>query len=184
MRKTQSINIWSWKGLLLSGFLVACLGAVLSPSAPQASASYKVNALGGKLYYYNGNLLNTYYGTNYPGTGWGYYNSTPYVSGWSRMPSSDRWILYEGSWSKGAFSAPWTGWPTYHDVDAVWVPRCYWMRLDTQQAFDGTVWWQYWRWLPGGPEGRWFKLNGPLGANDGRYRISDIHYDSSACNAY
>lgn len=151
-------------------------------------AKDKTFNLGGKLY--NGTGSTIYYVRNYPDpTGLPSYDGVTYASGWysvggqSNLDSDGRlvrWSLSNGQWSPGAVNndlAPYNGYPYFLDVDGVWVPAGYRMKIMTESfwpscmCFQPSVRWE----LPGGDTGRWYKFWGPTTARGGRYYAVSLH---------
>ena len=66
---------------------------------------------------------------------------------------------------------PWKDYPSYVDVDGFYVPAGWWVRIETLHL-RGTNTWRYWRNLPGGKTGRWYKVNGPSSALGGKYKLA------------
>lgn len=173
--------------ILAAGLLAGTV--VVAAPAPSAQAADKPCSLGGKLWAPQvfGKGGSVAYARNW----WGNprkqpsYNGITYMSGYysnggrSNLDSNGRavrWGLRAGQASKGYNCTNLRqGWPAFHDVDGIWVPAGWWVRIETLQSNDPrnpNKTWRYWRNLPGTSTGRWYKLNGPTTAYLGRYKVA------------
>lgn len=161
--------------------------AIQTASAGVLPIEDKTFNFGGKLY--NGSDREVWFVRNYPDpTGLQSYAGVTYSPWWYSVGgilNSDgtgrpvRMSIGVGQWSPGAWNAdlaPYNRYPSYVDVDGVWIPGRHMAEIRTESLWPSC--WCYrtstrW-WLAGGQLGRWYKLWGPTTARGGRYYMGTI----------